>query len=103
MSFWWPFLDSYPTIHHTNIGVRLRSGSEIGTSILHIVGVVRSMYAVLELSASQGALGVQTQGKTGDYHIQVYLSSNIKVLNPYRFVADSSQMTWTRQSWGFLS
>ena len=40
--------------------------------------------------------------KIGSFHIQVYLSSiQHKILTPYRFVADSFQMTWTRQSWGF--
>ena len=41
------------------------------------------------------------KSERGDYCIWTYLSSlQHKTLTPFRFVADSSQMTWTRLIWG---
>ena len=34
MSFWYPFLEPHLTMYHSNIGVWLRQGTELGTSSL---------------------------------------------------------------------
>ena len=37
MSLWCLFLDSHPTIQHSNAGVCLSSNTELGISTLHVV------------------------------------------------------------------